>query len=201
MIQWVRAATPPPGPYVPKFIYSRIALQSMVITKQTQIGGEGEDYHWVLYPDFNLMVPLTVPEHNDSSVFHVYHLIHRSLMLFLYVLPQDIPSEHRPVSWSILSTFTYLFQYTDPPTALGVWIALEQCTSENGALSFLPGSHLSTKITKRFVRLPNGGTGFEYLSADAEHGDPTQSSGDYKLETCSPGTSNSFHWVVFPHFS
>ncbi|KIY43273.1 PhyH-domain-containing protein [Fistulina hepatica ATCC 64428] len=41
----------------------------------------------------------------------------------------------------------------------GVWIALEKCTATNGALSFLPGSHLNTPIVKRFVRLPQGGTG------------------------------------------
>ncbi|KAL1747058.1 phytanoyl-CoA dioxygenase [Schizophyllum fasciatum] len=58
--------------------------------------------------------------------------------------------------------------YTSPPTALGVWIALEQCTSENGALSFLPGSHRALArtggVARRFVRLPTGGTGFERIA-------------------------------------
>ncbi|PAV18632.1 phytanoyl- dioxygenase [Pyrrhoderma noxium] len=86
-----------------RFHKDPVALQSMVITKQTKIGGE-------------------VPEHNDST-----------------------------------------FLYTDPPSALGFWFALEKCTSENGALSFLPGSHKTAPITKRFIRLPQGGTGFEEL--------------------------------------
>ncbi|KAH9948564.1 phytanoyl-CoA dioxygenase [Amylocystis lapponica] len=86
-----------------QFHHDPVALQSMVICKQPEIGGE-------------------VPEHNDST-----------------------------------------FLYTSPPSALGFWIALEKCTPENGALSFLPGSHLSAPITKRFVRLPSGGTGFEQL--------------------------------------
>jgi phytanoyl-CoA hydroxylase len=76
------------------------------------------------------------------------------------------------------------YKYTSPPTALGFWIALEQCTRENGALSFLPGSHLTAPITKRFVRLPGGGTGFEQLL------DPNQVSapvGEYILEECNPG--------------
>ena len=33
------------------------------------------------------------------------------------------------------------FLYTDPPSAIGFWFALEDCTLENGCLSFLPGSH------------------------------------------------------------
>ena len=33
------------------------------------------------------------------------------------------------------------FLYTDPPTAVGFWYALEDATKENGCLSFLPGSH------------------------------------------------------------
>ncbi|KDN44934.1 PhyH-domain-containing protein [Tilletiaria anomala UBC 951] len=33
------------------------------------------------------------------------------------------------------------FLYTDPPSAVGFWFALEDCTSANGCLSFMPGSH------------------------------------------------------------
>ncbi|KAF7361924.1 Phytanoyl-CoA dioxygenase [Mycena venus] len=83
------------------------------------------------------------------------------------------------------------FQYTDPPSALGFWIALEQCTASNGALSFLPGSHLTTPITKRFVRLPAGGTGFEPLVtseiAEQVAAQSKASSDSYILETCEPG--------------
>ncbi|KAI9461227.1 phytanoyl-CoA dioxygenase [Lactarius psammicola] len=96
-----------------RFHHDPVALQSMVITKQPQIGGE-------------------VPEHNDST-----------------------------------------FLYTSPPSALGFWIALEKCTSENGALSFLPGSHRTASIVKRFVRLPSGGTGFEQLLDPSHVSTPT----------------------------
>jgi len=117
-----------------KFHKDPVALQSMVITKQPQIGGE-------------------VPEHNDST-----------------------------------------FLYTDPPSALGFWIALEQCTEINGALSFLPGSHLTTPITKRFVRLPGGGTGFEQLP---QSGDTVPKlEGNYILETCTPGDLVLIHGSV-----
>lgn len=76
-------------------------------------------------------------------------------------------------------------QYTNPPSALGFWFALERCTPENGALSFLPGSHRTTPITKRFVRLPGGGTGFEELNSADDI--PSQPKGKYVLETCEPG--------------
>ncbi|KAJ3735650.1 phytanoyl-CoA dioxygenase [Lentinula guzmanii] len=104
-----------------------VALQSMVICKQPEIGGE-------------------VGEHNDST-----------------------------------------FLYTNPPSALGFWFALERCTPLNGALSFLPGSHLTTPITKRFVRLPEGGTGFEKIvPPEIEAQAATSAQGKYILEACSP---------------
>ncbi|KAI3618843.1 hypothetical protein WG66_000532 [Moniliophthora roreri] len=120
-----------------KFHVDPVALQSMVITKQPEIGG-------------------AVPEHNDST-----------------------------------------FLYTDPPSALGFWIALEQCTPENGALSFLPGSHRTAPITKRFVRLPSGGTGFESLSTpELEAQYAAASQGKYILETCNPGDLVLIHGSV-----
>ncbi|KAK5662727.1 hypothetical protein OQA88_6134 [Cercophora sp. LCS_1] len=44
------------------------------------------------------------------------------------------------------------FLYTDPPSAVGFWYALEDATLENGCLSFLPGSHKWAAIEKRLVR-------------------------------------------------
>ncbi|KAF9479066.1 phytanoyl-CoA dioxygenase [Pholiota conissans] len=121
-----------------KFHKDPVALQSMVITKQTHIGGE-------------------VPEHNDST-----------------------------------------FLYTDPPSALGFWIALERCTATNGALSFLPGSHLTYPVTKRFVRLgENKGTGFEHLvPASVEEELSQRPKGEYILETCNPGDLVLIHGSV-----
>lgn len=84
------------------FIDPRV-LQSMVICKQPEIGGE-------------------VPTHQDG-----------------------------------------VFLYTEPQTAIGFWIALEDCTESNGCLSYLPGSQKTSPINKRFVRRTNGGTGFIQL--------------------------------------
>ena len=52
------------------------------------------------------------------------------------------------------------FLYTEPPSAVGFWIALEDARVGNGCLSFQRGSHRRAALRKRFVRLPGGGTGF-----------------------------------------
>ncbi|KAF8684008.1 phytanoyl-CoA dioxygenase [Rhizoctonia solani] len=99
------------------------------------------------------------------------------------------------------------FLYTDPPSALGFWFALEPCTEFNGALSFLAGSHWSTPINKRFVRLPEGGTGFTNIETPITPLDlqnqPSERStntstaeGDYVLETCDAGTLVLIHGSV-----
>jgi len=92
----------------------------------------------------------------------------------------------------------HISQYTDPPSALGFWIALEKCTSENGALSFLPGSHLTTPIAKRFVRLPTGGTGFERLIPEDAVSEAQRDTnrGKYVLEACDPGDLVLIHGSV-----
>ncbi len=53
------------------------------------------------------------------------------------------------------------FLYTNPPSAVGFWIALEDATVENGCLSFAKGSHRRSPVKSRFVRKEGGGTGFE----------------------------------------
>ena len=52
------------------------------------------------------------------------------------------------------------FLYTNPPSAVGFWIALEDATVGNGCLSFLPGSHRRAPVKSRFVRREGKGTGF-----------------------------------------
>ncbi|CAD6572810.1 MAG: hypothetical protein CYPHOPRED_004945 [Cyphobasidiales sp. Tagirdzhanova-0007] len=87
------------------------------------------------------------------------------------------------------------FLYTDPPTALGFWFALEDCRVTNGSLSFLPGSHkLNRPIAKRFVRQAGGGTGFENLAREEEIDHKTRDWDGplyrerWKVEECDAGT-------------
>jgi hypothetical protein len=57
------------------------------------------------------------------------------------------------------------FLYTDPPSAVGFWYALEDATLENGCLSFLPGSHRWADVEKRLVR-KEGDVGTEMVDND-----------------------------------
>ncbi|CAL1273534.1 unnamed protein product [Larinioides sclopetarius] len=43
------------------------------------------------------------------------------------------------------------FLYTEPPSAVGLWIPLVDITLQNGCLWFIPGSH-KDKIYQRYVR-------------------------------------------------
>lgn len=53
------------------------------------------------------------------------------------------------------------FLYTNPPSAVGFWIALEDATVNNGCLSFARGTHRTAPVKSRFVRKLGGGTTFE----------------------------------------
>jgi phytanoyl-CoA hydroxylase len=116
-------------------------------------------------------------------------------MLIIHFRPQNILGTGKCSLVALALGLTGIIQYTNPPSALGFWIALEKCTASNGALSFLPGSHLTTPLTKRFVRIPGGGTGFEPLVAPevAERvaAENKAASDSYVLETCEPGMLSS----------
>ncbi|KAI6361683.1 hypothetical protein MCOR25_006427 [Pyricularia grisea] len=58
------------------------------------------------------------------------------------------------------------FLYTNPPSAVGFWYALEDATLENGCLSFLPGSHRWAPIDRRLVRSGGAGGGTEMTDND-----------------------------------
>ncbi|HEY0005314.1 MAG TPA: phytanoyl-CoA dioxygenase family protein [Pyrinomonadaceae bacterium] len=51
------------------------------------------------------------------------------------------------------------FLYTEPPTVVGLWFALEDATRDNGCLWAIPGGH-RLGLKKRFVRAREGGTRF-----------------------------------------
>ena len=92
------------------------------------------------------------------------------------------------------------FLYTDPPSAVGFWYALEDATVENGCLSFLPGSHKSAGIGKRFVRKKDG-RGTEFIENEErkfpigkEFGaGSVEAGGEYKLGEVKAGTLVLIH--------
>lgn len=54
----------------------------------------------------------------------------------------------------------HTFLWTDPPSATGLWFALEDATLDNGCLWVLPGGHHEPP-RQRFHRTPDSGTAFE----------------------------------------
>jgi phytanoyl-CoA hydroxylase len=107
-------------------------LQSMLICKQPEIGGE-------------------VPTHQDAT-----------------------------------------FLYTEPQSAIGYWYALENCTADNGALEFVPGSHKSTPVYKRMVRKPDGpGVTFDRIEGVDSYEEPTKDK--FRLCECPAGSLVLIH--------
>ncbi|KAL8707227.1 MAG: hypothetical protein Q9220_007721 [cf. Caloplaca sp. 1 TL-2023] len=58
------------------------------------------------------------------------------------------------------------FLYTNPPSAVGFWIALEDATASNGCLSFAKGSHRRTPVKSRFVRKQHGESGVDFVDVE-----------------------------------
>lgn len=58
------------------------------------------------------------------------------------------------------------FLYTEPPTVVGLWFALEDATTENGCLRAIAGGH-KRGLKNRFVRAAEGGTRFEIYDQTA----------------------------------
>jgi hypothetical protein len=65
------------------------------------------------------------------------------------------------------------FLYTDPPSAVGLWFALEDCTLENGCMFFAPGSHKKYQLGKRFVRKSDG-FDVEMIDLPQSNGEPEE---------------------------
>jgi len=90
------------------------------------------------------------------------------------------------------------FLYTNSPSAVGLWYALEDATVENGCLSFLRGSHRTAEVSKRFVRRKDGkGTKFVDNEGkrfpDGEDYVGGGSEGQYKLGEVKAGTLVLIH--------
>ncbi|WWD03511.1 hypothetical protein V865_001563 [Kwoniella europaea PYCC6329] len=89
------------------------------------------------------------------------------------------------------------FLYTDPPSAIGCWIALEDCTPTNGCLSFLPGSHKRARISSRFVRDPSGkGTTFIDIPEVKKNEENWDEMDGWKEADCKAGTLVLIHGSV-----
>ncbi|KAF8004918.1 hypothetical protein HF325_000375 [Metschnikowia pulcherrima] len=85
------------------------------------------------------------------------------------------------------------FLYTSPQSALGFWFALEDCTPENGCLSYHPGSHKTFPINKRFVRIESGAKGCNMIDLDTDKPMPKDHPDKYRLVECKAGSLILIH--------
>ncbi|KAK4686491.1 phytanoyl-CoA hydroxylase, partial [Tremellales sp. Uapishka_1] len=91
------------------------------------------------------------------------------------------------------------FLYTNPPSAIGAWVALEDCTPQNGCLSFLPGSHRLSRTSSRFVRQAKDGgvgTGFEDVPGVQPNTEKWDEMEGWRQEPCPAGTLVLIHGSV-----
>lgn len=87
------------------------------------------------------------------------------------------------------------FLFTEPQSAVGFWLALDDCTRGNGCLAYNPGTHKTVPISKRFVRLNGGkgGCGFKNVLKDpVSVDDPAR----YRLVECPAGSLVLIHHAV-----
>ena len=94
------------------------------------------------------------------------------------------------------------FLFTDPPSAVGFWYALEDATVENGCLSFLPGSHRWAGVERRLVRsrpgVVEGGTemvgneGSKFPRGEG-YGEKPEEEGEYVLGEVKAGSLVLIH--------
>jgi len=78
------------------------------------------------------------------------------LLQSMYIFKQPL------IGGEVTAHQDHTFLWTDPPTVMGLWFALEDATVANGCLWARAGGHAEPP-RKRFHRVPGGGTAFEIL--------------------------------------
>jgi phytanoyl-CoA hydroxylase len=78
------------------------------------------------------------------------------LLQSMYIFKQPF------IGGEVVAHQDHTFLWTDPPSATGLWFALEDATIENGCLWARPGGH-AEPAHRRFHRTADGGTGFEVI--------------------------------------
>ncbi|KAK9464509.1 hypothetical protein V1512DRAFT_230562 [Lipomyces arxii] len=134
------------------------------------------------------------PTFNDSTVNDRNRAIAQSIgFKNPYVLQSMIICKQPEIGGKVPSHQDSVFLYTDPPSAVGFWYALEDCTAENGALSFVPGSHKWANIAKRMIRVDGNrkGTGFIKIEGVEASREPLDE--EFIMPQCPAGTLVLIH--------
>jgi phytanoyl-CoA hydroxylase len=154
-------------------------------------------YLHVLSPPFaSLLSPNSQKSHSPSAIAHSLGFKQPQCLQSMVICKQP------EIGGAVPPHQDSTFLYTDPPSAVGFWYALEDATKENGCLSFLKGSHRWAPVRKRFVRKANG-EGTEFIDNKGnvfpdgpEYGeqvDRNEDEGKYELGEVKAGTLVLIH--------
>ncbi|KAJ1911340.1 hypothetical protein IWQ60_010184 [Tieghemiomyces parasiticus] len=146
-------------------------LQSMVICKPPRIGGEGTGRLSTISaaaPDPCVGRELTAIRYGQPAI-RTWHLSLTLALSFSHPHIAGVATTEYAVPPHQDSTFLF----TRPLSAIGFWIALENCHETNGCLQFVPGSHKDHPITQRLVRTADH-HGTEMVSIEPVYGPGSQ---------------------------
>ncbi|TPX38319.1 hypothetical protein SmJEL517_g00303 [Synchytrium microbalum] len=170
-----------------RFFFEEDAFDSkgdLVVTKARAVNKIGHNLH-VIEPLFHRF---TFQKNVQGIAKSLKYKDPRALQSMVICKQPKIGGEVPP---HIDSTFLY----TSPPSAVGFWFALENCTPENGCMYFVPGSHKGNRVQKRFVRDPStNGQTTTFVELLPQQRDPMES--EYVCEPTPAGTLVLIHGSV-----
>ncbi|CAL1273535.1 unnamed protein product [Larinioides sclopetarius] len=114
--------------------------RELVVEKEKSLNKMGHALHW-LNPSFKKVTFSKKVKDVLKSLQYKNPVVVQSMVIFKHPEIGGLVTPHQD------STFLY----TEPPSAVGLWIPLVDITLQNGCLWFIPGSH-KDKIYQRYVR-------------------------------------------------
>ncbi|CAJ0582469.1 unnamed protein product, partial [Mesorhabditis spiculigera] len=128
-----------------RFFFEEGALDKdwqLLVEKQKAFNKVGHGLHWKndIFKRYSFHPRI-------KSIFRDLHFADPAIVQSMYIFKQP------KIGGAVTDHFDATFLYVNPIEHLvGIWIALDDATIENGCLSFIPGSHKITKVDYRFVR-------------------------------------------------
>ncbi|GBO18187.1 Phytanoyl-CoA dioxygenase domain-containing protein 1, partial [Araneus ventricosus] len=116
----------------------------LIVEKEKSLNKMGHALHW-LNPSFKKVTFSKKVKDVFKSLQYKDPVVVQSMVIFKHPEIGGLVTPHQD------STFLY----TEPRSAVGLWIPLVDITLQNGCLWFIPGSH-KDKIYQRYVRNPSG---------------------------------------------
>ncbi|OQR72427.1 phytanoyl-CoA dioxygenase domain-containing protein 1-like [Tropilaelaps mercedesae] len=114
---------------------------NLIISKDRSLNKIGHSLHW------------------DSSVFRkisfkppVKDLVRRLGFVDPAIIQSMYIFKHPRIGAKVTPHTDRTFLYSEPCKLIGLWFAIEEVTTENGCLWYIPGSHKTENITRRMVR-------------------------------------------------